>query len=102
MSNIDNEKCGSFMMELWKEKGLTQKEFGEKLCVSDKIISKWKLSRYPILAKALELSYEELALELSYEELLDGWIWFQHKKRKILLMIVVNGWQFYILIIEIW
>jgi len=51
---------------------LTQKEFGEKLCVSDKIISKWKLSRYPILAKALELSYEELALELSYEELLDG------------------------------
>lgn len=93
MSNIDNEKCGSFMMELWKEKGLTQKEFGEKLCVSDKIISKWELSRYPILAKALELSYEEL---------LDGWIWFRHKKRKILLMIVVNGWQFYILIIEIW
>lgn len=93
MSNIDNEKCGSFMMELWKEKGLTQKEFGEKLCVSDKIISKWELSRYPILAKALELSYEEL---------LDGWIRFQHKKRKILLMIVVNGWQFYILIIEIW
>jgi len=39
---------------------LTQKEFGEKLCVSDKIISKWKLSRYPILAKALELSYKEL------------------------------------------
>ena len=93
MSNTDNEKCGSFMMELWKEKGLTQKEFGEKLCVSDKIISKWELSRYPILAKALELSYKEL---------LDGWIWFQHKKRKILLMIVVNGWQFYILIIEIW
>ena len=65
MSNIDNEKCGSFMMELWKEKGLTQKEFGEKLCVSDKIISKWELSRYPILAKALELSYKEL---------LDGWM----------------------------
>ena len=37
-----------------------ENRFISRLCVSDKIISKWELSRYPILAKALELSYKEL------------------------------------------
>ena len=39
---MDNEKFGNFIKELRKEKGLTQKELGEKLNITDKAISKWE------------------------------------------------------------
>ena len=39
---IDKEKFGTFVAELRKEKGLTQKELAEKLYLSDKAISKWE------------------------------------------------------------
>lgn len=42
MYQIDNEKFGSFVAELRKEKNLTQKELAEKLYVSDKTVSKWE------------------------------------------------------------
>lgn len=40
MYQIDTEKFGSFLSDMRKEKGLTQKELGEKLFVSDKTVSK--------------------------------------------------------------
>lgn len=42
MFEIDRAKFGTFVSELRKEKGITQKELAEKLCISDKAISKWE------------------------------------------------------------
>ena len=39
---MDNEKFGKFIKKLRKEKGITQKELGEKLNITDKAISKWE------------------------------------------------------------
>ena len=45
MFEIDREKFGAFVAELRKEKGITQKELAEKLCISDKAISKWETGK---------------------------------------------------------
>lgn len=42
MFEIDRAKFGAFVAELRKEKGITQKELADKLCISDKAISKWE------------------------------------------------------------
>ncbi len=39
---IDKEKFGSFVAQLRREKGLTQKDLAEKLFLSDKAVSKWE------------------------------------------------------------
>jgi len=39
---IDKQQFGSFISELRKEKGYTQKELAQKLFISDKAISKWE------------------------------------------------------------
>ena len=39
MFNIDKKKFGAFVAALRKEKGITQKELSEQLCISDKAIS---------------------------------------------------------------
>ncbi|MDE7262594.1 MAG: helix-turn-helix domain-containing protein [Oscillospiraceae bacterium] len=44
MHQIDKEKFGTFLVQLRKEKGMTQKELAEKLYVSDKAVSKWERS----------------------------------------------------------
>lgn len=45
MFEIDRAKFGAFVSELRKEKGITQKELAEKLCISDKAISKWETGK---------------------------------------------------------
>lgn len=45
MFEIDRAKFGAFVAELRKEKGITQKELAEKLCISDKAISKWETGK---------------------------------------------------------
>ena len=42
MYQINNEKVGSFIAKIRKEKNLTQKELAEQLFVSDKTVSKWE------------------------------------------------------------
>lgn len=42
MFEIDKNQFGSFVAQLRKEKGLTQKDLAQKLYISDKAISKWE------------------------------------------------------------
>lgn len=42
MFEIDKQKFGSFIAELRKEKGYTQRELAERLFISDKAVSKWE------------------------------------------------------------
>lgn len=39
---MDSKKIGAFLAEQRKQKGLTQKELAEQLCVTNKTISKWE------------------------------------------------------------
>ncbi len=64
---MDNEKFGNFIKELRKEKGLTQKEMGDKLNITDKAISKWErglsfpdISMLNSLADFFEVDISEL------------------------------------------
>lgn len=58
---------GAFIAGLRKEKGLTQKEFAEMLCVSDKTVSHWEcdktspdISLLPVIAEAFGITVDEL------------------------------------------
>ena len=42
MYEIDKEKFGSFVAQLRKEQGITQKELAQKVYISDKAVSKWE------------------------------------------------------------
>ena len=42
MHEIDNEQFGQFLLQLRREKELTQRELAERLYVSDKAVSKWQ------------------------------------------------------------
>ena len=39
---MDQKKIGSFLKELRKEKGITQEQFAEILCVSGRTVSRWE------------------------------------------------------------
>ena len=65
MYEIDNAQFGSFVAQLRREKGYTQKQLAQRLCISDKAVSKRGLSLPDIsmllpLAEALEVSVTEL------------------------------------------
>lgn len=42
MFEIDKVKFGAFVAALRKERGMTQRELAERLCISDKAVSKWE------------------------------------------------------------
>ena len=42
MYQLDKERFGRFVAELRREKGLTQKQLAQSLCISDKAVSKWE------------------------------------------------------------
>jgi transcriptional regulator with XRE-family HTH domain/DNA-directed RNA polymerase subunit RPC12/RpoP len=67
---MDQIKIGKFIKELRRDQGLTQAELAEKLCVSDKTISKWETGNgLPEVSLMLPLC-ETLAI--SVNELLSG------------------------------
>lgn len=64
---MNQNSIGGFIQQLRKEKGLTQKELGNLISVSDKTISKWENSNsvpdtaiLPALCEALGISVNEL------------------------------------------
>jgi len=64
---MSQNQIGEFIQRLRKEKGLTQRELGNRINVSDKTISKWENSNsipdtaiLPDLCKALDISVNEL------------------------------------------
>lgn len=67
MHTIDNEKFGLFLVQLRREKGMTQKELAEELYVSDKAVSKWErglslpdISLLQPMAELLDVTVTEL------------------------------------------
>ena len=66
-NRTDVKKFGSFVTELRRERGLTQKQLAEKLYVSNKAVSKWEtglgmpdISMLEPLAESLGVSVSEL------------------------------------------
>ncbi len=64
---MDHEKIGTFIAQLRRERGLTQKELAQCLSVTDKAVSRWETGKglpdtatLPELARVLEVSLEEL------------------------------------------
>ena len=67
---MDQMRCGELIAALRKEKGLTQKELGARLGISDRAVSNWERGiRFPDIALLEELSD---ILEVSILELLRG------------------------------
>lgn len=67
MYEIDNQKFGVFLLQRRKEHGMTQKDLAEKLCVSDKAVSKWErglslpdISLLQPIADILDITVTEL------------------------------------------
>lgn len=64
---MTNKSIGSFLAELRKEKGITQKELAEYLNVSDKTVSHWECDKYspdisviPLLAEFFGVTCDEI------------------------------------------
>lgn len=64
---MTNQKMGDLIAGLRKERGMTQKDLAEQMCVTDKAGSKWErnlscpdVNSIPRLAEVLGISVEEL------------------------------------------
>ena len=64
---MTNKSIGSFLQELRKEKGITQKELADFLNVSDKTVSHWECDKYspdisviPLLAEFFGVTCDEI------------------------------------------
>lgn len=67
---MDQIKIGKFISQMRKEKGLTQKQLGEELLISDKTVSKWETGKgLPEVSLMLPLC-EKLGINVN--ELLTG------------------------------
>lgn len=67
---VDAKQIGQFVNICRKEKGLTQKQLGEKLGVTEKAVSKWETGRSIPDISIIELLCAELDIQVS--ELLAG------------------------------
>lgn len=67
---MDHQKIGSFIAQVRKERGLTQKELGAQLHVSDRAVSKWERGLNLPDASLFEPLCEELGITVT--ELLRG------------------------------
>ena len=67
---MDQQRISKFLLEVRKQKGMTQKELAEKVGVSDKTISKWECGN-----SIPDITYLESlcnSLDISVNELLSG------------------------------
>lgn len=67
---MEQEKIGKFILQLRKEKGMTQKQLAEKLGVTDRAISKWENGRGMPELSLMKTLCDELGI--SVNELLSG------------------------------
>ena len=72
---MDNQKFGGIIARARKEKGMTQRELAEILCVTDKAVSKWERGRgypeitlLPSISKALNIPTKDLLCDDIEEE----------------------------------
>ena len=67
---VNLEETGKFISKCRREKGLTQKELGERLNVTDRAVSKWETGRgFPDVNIMEDLCRE---LDINVSELLAG------------------------------
>ncbi len=67
---MNQEKIGRFIAETRKAKKLTQKQLAEKLCISDKTVSKWECGKgLPEVSLMLPLCSQ---LDITVNDLLSG------------------------------
>ena len=78
MQHMDNEKIGQFIATRRKALGMTQKELGEQLFVSDKTVSKWE--RGASLPNVALLQPLAEVLEVGVSDLLNGECQLQEAK----------------------
>ena len=64
---MEKKTIGSFIATLRKANGLTQKQLADKLCVSDKAVSRWErdetlpdLTLIPVIAEVFGVTSDEL------------------------------------------
>lgn len=64
---MESKTIGSFIAALRKASGMTQKQLADKLCVSDKAVSRWErdecapdLSLIPVIAEIFDVTCDEL------------------------------------------
>ena len=64
---MDQYKIGRFIAEKRKQKNMTQEALGEKVCVTNKTVSRWETGRYmpdldtiPVLCEELGITVNEL------------------------------------------
>lgn len=104
---MNNQDFGKFISALRKEKGLTQKELGEKLNLTDKAISRWENGKsYPdiemleSISKELDVSISELiacrkietdkeAATITERAYIDELIQGKMKKRRIKVLSII-------------
>ena len=67
---MDIIKTGEFIAKLRKDKGLTQEQFGDKIGVTNKTVSRWETGKYLPPADILILMSE--LFDVSINELLAG------------------------------
>lgn len=66
---MEQAKVGRFIAEARRAKGMTQRQLAEKLCVSDKAVSKWETGG---VAGSFALLPLCAALEIGLNDLLSG------------------------------
>ena len=73
---------GQTIKERREQKGLTQKQLGQLLYVSDKTVSRWENNQiYPDITMLLDISK---VLEIDYQQLIEGSDYIEKKKGIIL------------------
>lgn len=70
VSKMNQSKTGKFIAALRKEKGMTQEQLGERLCVTNKTISRWENGNYMPNIEMLSLLSKEF--NVSINEIIAG------------------------------
>lgn len=65
VSLMNQVKTGKFIAALRKEKGMTQEQLGERLCVTNKTISRWENGNYMPNIEMLSLLSKEFGVSIN-------------------------------------